>query len=62
MISALQGLPRTDYEEIILYSFTINNVKQPSIQVRTFLKAYVDSVRVLKINDADLLLMGSKDN
>lgn len=49
-------------KELTFYGFTQDNTKRPSQQVKAFVKACVDAVKLLSGEDADLLVMGNSES
>lgn len=61
-LSLLRMAKKLGIEEITYYGFTVDNCKRPSEQVKSFQKACVDAVELLKREDADLLVVGNIDS
>ena len=49
-------------KEITYYGFTTDNTKRPSIQKAAFIKACIDSVKLLSKEDAELLVIGNTES
>jgi undecaprenyl diphosphate synthase len=49
-------------KELTFYGFTQDNTKRPKEQVRAFQKACVDAVKILAMEDADLLVLGNQSS
>lgn len=49
-------------KEITYYGFTTDNTKRPSIQKVAFIKACIDSVKLLSKEDAELLVIGNTES
>ncbi len=49
-------------EEITYYGFTVDNCKRPKQQVEAFVKACVDAVDMISMQDVSLLVVGNYDS
>ena len=49
-------------KEVTFYGFTIDNTKRPSAQKIAFIKACVDSVKLLEKEDCEILVIGNSES
>jgi len=49
-------------QELTFYGFTTDNTKRPTEQTKAFTKACIQAVELLKMEDADLLVIGNTES
>lgn len=49
-------------KELTFYGFTVDNTKRPSIQRQSFTQACINAVRLLALEDAELLVLGNANS
>ena len=61
-VEALRLAQQYGIEELTYYGFTTDNCKRPAIQVKAFIAACVDAVKLIQQEDVSLLVVGNTDS
>lgn len=61
-LEALRLAKQYGIEEVTYYGFTTDNCKRPAVQVKSFITACIDAIKLIQQDDVDLLVVGNTNS